>query len=404
MSLLTCKSEEICIRLCRDVPGRLEVVPLKKALQRVLACDAVATMDVPYQDESLRDGYAVLDPSMSEEDNDSRIYKVVDEIGAGEKGASVIRPGQACRVMTGAALPTGCDRVVPQENCRRSDKSFVVENEYLKRRQSFIRRQGSDMKAGELLASAGTIIDYQLQSRMATAGVEGVEVFQKPRVYYFCSGKELISSRKDFLAGKKFSTNQYILGALIKNFSGDGHYLGIVDDDLSQTMAAMDKAIQDGVDILISTGGTGGGKYDLMQRAFADLGGEILCTSLVMRPGKSVVLGKIKDTVYLGLPGPASAVETLFFELVAPLLLQMAGCSESYPRLFQAHLEDGIRIRSLNVTQLKGGVLSFSNGGCSVRLASAGESSNCTVVFPPDHSLFVADELIPLYLKNSPFT
>src|SRR5215212_9758897 len=89
-------------------PLSAEDVPLDRALGRVLAEDARSEGHLPPFDSSAMDGYAVVAGPGGE-------LPVVGESRAGSPASGVLRPGEAMRISTGAAVPEGATAVVPVE-------------------------------------------------------------------------------------------------------------------------------------------------------------------------------------------------------------------------------------------------------------------------------------------------
>src|SRR5512147_2093762 len=96
----------------RPLPGH-ESVGTFDARGRVLAQDVRSALDVPPQDNTSMDGYAlrcadVTAPGVR--------LPVSQRIPAGVVGTP-LQPGTAARIFTGAQVPAGADAVVMQELC-----------------------------------------------------------------------------------------------------------------------------------------------------------------------------------------------------------------------------------------------------------------------------------------------
>jgi molybdopterin molybdotransferase len=96
-------------------------------------------------------------------------------------------------------------------------------------------------------------------------------------------------------------------------------------------------------DLLITTGGLGPGKFDYTRQVFRRLGGELLCTSLRIRPGKGTLLGMLGKRPFCALPGPPSAVRLLFYELLLPVLRCLEGATQETETLVEARLAQALR-------------------------------------------------------------
>src|ERR1043166_4272330 len=96
----------------RPLPA--EEILLAEALQRVLARDVVAPLDVPGFDRSNMDGFAVrAEDTFGASEDRPRSLRVLDEAGVmGLAPATTVMPGTAMAIATGGMLPRGADAVV----------------------------------------------------------------------------------------------------------------------------------------------------------------------------------------------------------------------------------------------------------------------------------------------------
>lgn len=105
----------------------VEEVPLLEALGRVLAEDAVATFDNPPFDRSPLDGYTFAAAGTKGATKEApAAFTVIGEECAGDFFAAEVPAGSAVRLMTGAAIPKGCDCVVRQEDVTVEDGRIFV--------------------------------------------------------------------------------------------------------------------------------------------------------------------------------------------------------------------------------------------------------------------------------------
>src|SRR5258706_2024985 len=122
-----------------------ERVSLLASLGRALAEPVVATRTLPPADNSSMDGYAVRAADVARATGTQPVeLPVVAHIGAGHMPGTDVEPGQAARIMTGAAVPPGADAIVKREDTDESDQTQVkffapVEP------GAWIRRRGEDV-------------------------------------------------------------------------------------------------------------------------------------------------------------------------------------------------------------------------------------------------------------------
>jgi molybdopterin molybdotransferase len=127
-----------------------------------------------------------------------------------------------------------------------------------------------------------------------------------------------------------------MLGAMLGALGCEILDIGIVPDDLDLMIQSLERASQ--ADIIVSTGGASVGDHDLVRPAFAAAGGDLDFWKIRMRPGKPLMAGKLRDAIFLGLPGnPVSAFVTATLFLL-PLVRYMAGAADPLPRIASATL------------------------------------------------------------------
>jgi molybdopterin molybdotransferase len=237
------------------------------------------------------------------------------------------------RIFTGAQIPDGADTVVPQELAEIVDGGQVRLASLA--RGSHIRPQGDIVAQGDLLGEVGDVVTPQHLSLLATAGVGAVDIFLAPRVALISTGAELIDVDATPRPGEVRDSNQTMLAALATQASLTISTRARVADSLPGTQKAIAQAC-DVSDIVVTSGGVSVGDHDHVARAITDLGGEILIHSVQMKPGKPILLARLRGRWIAGLPGnPVSALCGWRF-FVQPLCERMAGAHGAFD-------EDGLR-------------------------------------------------------------
>ncbi|HEX8623546.1 MAG TPA: molybdopterin molybdotransferase MoeA [Allosphingosinicella sp.] len=298
-------------------PLGTERVALEEAAGRVLGTPVVSRIDGPRSDVSTMDGYAVREADLGPPPCRLRV------IGASFPGAPYegpVKAGTCVRIFTGAALPSGSDRVVIQEVVDRQDDEAVIAGPPSP--SLYIRKKASDFAAGDVLVAAGRRLDARALVAAGAADVGEVEVYLQPRVAIVATGDEL---RKPGATGVAEAIPDSItlgLEALAKQCGAVVVDRQILPDDLAATMPAVAKCLRL-TDVLIVTGGASVGERDYAKRMFEDL--EILFAKVAIKPGKPVWLGRASGRLAIGLPGnPTSALVTARL-LLKPLLAGLGG-------------------------------------------------------------------------------
>ena len=375
-----------------------EVVTLHDARQRITSADVLAMIPQPSFDESIRDGY-ILRVIADSGEMASR-FQIIDEIPAGKPSDNTLLPGTACRIMTGGCVPEGGNRVVPFENCVEQGRSVIISDSFLQLKPTYIRKTGSEIAQGEKLVSGGVALQAGHLALLASCGVHAVSVVAKPTVGYLCTGSELISGIDALEIGQKFSSNSFLLKGLLASVGARPKNLGIIEDNGQELLKFFTEIKAGELDVMITTGGMGPGKYDLVEKAFVSAGGKVAFNAISMRPGKSLLFGTLGRTLFFGLPGPPHAVRTLLNALVGPALMAMQGVNGVWPRSVQAYLQHMVTIKRNDILQIKDGVLGMEAGRCMVRFAKRLELPNCFILLPPGKSYYCEGAPVEIHLAN----
>lgn len=375
-----------------------KIVFLHEARQRLAACDVAALTPRPAFDESTRDGYVIPYHADNWIDTIVHRYAIVDEIPAGKPSRKTLASGTACRIMTGGCVPKMAVRVVPFEKCVEENGSVVIADHALQAAETFIKKTGSEIALGELLVSAGEVLQAEHLALLASCGIHSVAVAARPVVVYVCTGSELAAPERELGSGQKVSSNSFLLDGLLASVGARPINMGLIQDSEQTLLDLFIQVRTEQPDVLITTGGMGPGKYDLVEKVFAAAGGRVLFNGLAMRPGQSVLLGLLGQTLLFGLPGPPPAVRTLLHELVGPALLAMQGKKDPWPKKIAAHVLHEIKVKPHMVLRLKDAVLVLRDGRCSVRFAGRLEIPNCLILLEPGRSTYSEGELIPVHL------
>jgi molybdopterin molybdotransferase len=306
---------------------------------RVLAQDLVSQLQVPPQDNSSMDGYALRIEDVSQVG--SRL-RVTQRIPAGHHGHA-LGHGEAARIFTGAPIPAGANAVVMQEDTTAIEASNSSANlpevliNTLPLEGQWIRRSGEDVTKGAVVLAKGTRLDPAALGLAASIGADKLEVTRKPRVALFSTGDELVMPGdvlpENMRPGAIYNSNRFFLRALLVRAGCDVTDLGIVPDKFDATLKVLRDAAANH-DLVLTSGGVSVGEEDHVKPAVEALGGLNLW-QISMKPGKPFAFGFLNSQVsnhsafFMGLPGnPVSSFVT-YQLLVRPFLLALQGVSSS---------------------------------------------------------------------------
>jgi molybdopterin molybdotransferase len=294
-----------------------ETVLLPEASGRVLASDLFASTDLPPFPASSVDGYAVIanDPAAAR--------RILAEVTAGDARNVTVVPGTAVRTMTGAPVALGADAVAMVEYVE--EKNGYVTLTRPVRPGENVQRAGQDVKNGQLLLQAGTVLGAPETGLLAAMGQKAATVFRRPRVAVLSTGDELVEPWEDAGPAKIRDSNRYAVMAAVEAAGAIAITLGMVKDIRSEQMERIRSGL-DVADVIITSGGVSMGVKDLVKGILEEMG-TVHFGRVSMKPGKPFTFARVGDKTAFGLPGfPVSSLVT--FELfVRPSLMKMQGYS-----------------------------------------------------------------------------
>lgn len=338
--------------LDRVRPAGIERVPLRQALGRVLAEPAAAADSVPGFDNSAMDGYAVIaSDTAGATAADPRRLTVAGESRAGHPTGRALAAGEAIAISTGAMLPDGADSIARVEDTTREGDDVLI-NAEIEAGKS-VRRIGEDIRAGEVVVSAGARIGASELGVLAAIGVVDVACSRRPTLSVLLTGDELIEPGEQLGPGQIRDSNAYSVPPLGTGAGAEVVSIGIARDDRQETVDALRGALE--ADVTVICGGVSVGEHDHVRPALEDLGVEQVFWRVALRPGKPTYFGiGPGGKLVFGLPGnPVSAMVT-FVLFVRPALLAMqrarpdagrvvARLAEDYPKV--SGRAEAIRVR-----------------------------------------------------------
>jgi molybdopterin molybdotransferase len=320
-------------------PVERERVPLEDADGRVLAETIVASGPLPAFDASAMDGYAL---------------SVGDLIGSGPwtlpvRGESRtghpaprLERGSACRIFTGAELPSGADAVVIQEEVELRGGRVTVGNK--PERWDNLRRAGEELAAGQVALAAGTRLGPAQLGLAASLDVCELFVARRPKVTILCTGDELRAPGTPKRPGSIPNSNAPALTSMVKRAGAVVRSTSLVEDRVDVTRDALADALGKS-DLVLTVGGASVGDHDQARAALGAAGVELAFWKVNIKPGKPLFFGRAERSLVLGLPGnPVSALVTCLLFGV-PLIRALQGDRQPLGPVTSARLSAPLRYR-----------------------------------------------------------
>jgi molybdopterin molybdotransferase len=315
----------------------VETVKLEQSLGRVLAEDIYSNRDQPPYDVSAMDGYALRSADLS---SVPVTLAIVEDIKAGDMPGKEIQAGQCARIMTGAPVPQGADAVLRVEDTQSAGEQLVQINCAVKSGND-IRRQGENMRNGEVMLRTGTEITPGVVGILATVKCARLEVMQRPRVAILSTGDELEDMDDPVDPNKIPNSNSYALMAQVQALGIEPVLLGIARDDPAELAEYLQRGLH--FDVLLVSGGSSVGVHDHVRPTLENMGVNMLFWRVNMKPGHPLAFGTTATSAVFGLPGNPVSSMVCFEEFVAPALRQMMGHTRRHRRTLSARLTHDVK-------------------------------------------------------------
>ncbi|MFZ1907966.1 MAG: molybdopterin molybdotransferase MoeA, partial [Burkholderiales bacterium] len=236
---------------------------------------------------------------------------------------------------TGAPIPPGADAIVMQEFCATDGEQVIVKK--VPQLEEWIRRRGSDIRAGSEVLAAGIRLRPQDTGLAASVGIKSLPVRRRVRLALFFTGDELVMPGDPLPPGRIYNSNRFTLNGLAKTFDCEVRDFGIVPDSLAATRDVLRRAAAE-ADIIVTSGGVSVGEEDHVRPA-VEAEGSLLMWKIAMKPGRPLAFGKVGAAAFIGLPGnPVSSFVT-FLLFVRPFLRKTQGIAEVAPRAIDARAD-----------------------------------------------------------------
>lgn len=291
------------------------------ALGRVLAAAISGTVDMPPADVSAMDGYA-----LAGDVTEGARLPVVATAAAGSPLDLTLAAGTAAKIMTGAVVPSGADRVIPVEQTDGGTQWVTLRA--IPAAGAHIRRGGEVSKSGDPLLAPGTVLGPGALSLLASHGYGTVLTHRRPHVCVLTTGDELVPPEEQPGPGQLRDSNTAFLLAALRTLGIEGVSLGTAPDRKDALREYVARGLEG--DVLLLCGGVSMGDYDFVEEILVDLGCELLFDKVAIQPGKPLVAGRHAGGWVFGLPGNPASVMVTFWLFVRPVLRRLLGMRDHF--------------------------------------------------------------------------
>jgi molybdopterin molybdotransferase len=365
-----------------------EQIELEDALGRVLAEDVVSNINVPPNDNSAMDGYAMRCKDLI----DNNTLQLVGTALAGAPFKQKLLAGQCIRIMTGAVIPQQADAVVMQENTDTKDDLVIFRQ--IPEWGNSVRKAGEDIQQGSVVVTKGTKLTPAYVALIASVGIAEISVIRLIKVGLIATGDELTPLGQALSDGAIYESNRYALTALLSAFPVVLLDFGIVKDDKAELKSVFEQA-GSRCDLVLSCGGVSVGDADYVKEILDDLG-SINFWKVAIKPGKPFAFGQLNGQLgnawFCGLPGNPVSSYVTFEQLVTPVLKKLSGQTYTPAPYFVAKATCIIKKRSGRTDYQRGIFYRDEQGELWVKpngkqgsgIMSSIANANCYIVLEQD--------------------
>ena len=343
-----------------------EIIPIKNALNRIVAKSVISYENYPSADNTAFDGFAVN----SKETNSLSIknirkFKILKTIAAGQNpNIKKNLKFSAVEVMTGAIIQKPFDTIIPIENINffpnKSDAKFIIIDSKIKKNQ-FIRKAGTDFKKNSKIINKGEFVNPSHILAFKTLGIKEIMVKKKPKIIFYPTGNEL-SEKKNIPNWKIRNSNTSYLQSFVKNLPINFIEKKILKDkDVDVFKKEIKKNLKSDMDIVLTSGAVSAGKFDFIPNIIKQFKLKDHFKNVAIRPGKPLMFAKFKNNkCFFGLPGNPISSAACFRFFVLPLLFKSLNLNYEKPII--AKLKNSFSKKKNFTRFIKGRIIFTSTG------------------------------------------
>ena len=343
-----------------------EIIPIKIALNRIVAKSVISYENYPSADNTAFDGFAIN----SKETNSLSIknirkFKILKTIAAGQNpNIKKNLKFSAVEVMTGAIIQKPFDTIIPIENINffpnKSDAKFIIIDSKIKKNQ-FIRKAGTDFKKNSKIINKGEFVNPSHILAFKTLGIKEIMVKKKPKIIFYPTGNEL-SEKKNIPNWKIRNSNTSYLQSFVKNLPINFIEKKILKDkDVDVFKKEIKKNLKSDMDIVLTSGAVSAGKFDFIPDIIKQFKLKYHFKNVAIRPGKPLMFAKFKNNkCFFGLPGNPISSAACFRFFVLPLLFKSLNLNYEKPII--AKLKNSFSKKKNFTRFIKGRIIFTSTG------------------------------------------
>lgn len=354
----------------------IESINTEASLNRVLAEDISCLRDLPPFNNSAMDGYAFKHKDIT------KALNIVDTILAGDNRKLKLNEGECFKIMTGAKVPNDCDTIAPREICEIKNNKVTIKKDI--KLGNAIRLKGEEQKKGITLLKKGDLLTAPKIALLASQGIQQIKCYKELDIAIISTGNELKELNQKANEEELYNINGINIKTHLKQYGLDAKYIGVLQDNLEESKE-MFKKLQK-FDIIISTGGVSKGDADFTKQALLSNNFKEIFHGINIKPGHPVLIGKMKDSFVISLPGnPLAAIIQLII-LALPIIFKARGLNKIYLETQNAIITEDLKLKPNRTNVVLGNLengkfTSYQNNKYGSGMITPLVESNSLVIF-----------------------
>ena len=281
-------------------------LPLFETLRSIASQNILARYALPKTSISLKEGYGIHLLK-----NEMRYTLLCDKV------IDFLPEGYACKLATGDSIPVGVDAVIAEEDIRAMSEDTIWLSFPPQHGQN-IKREGEDIKLGEIILNKGECISAHKITPIASQGISKICIFRKPKVSILSIGNHLSSIESPNQHDTIYNSNAMSLGARIIELNAEIGTIEVCAEDEKIILKKLE-ILSKNADFVITSGAMS--SQDAMNVSLENALLNILFHRVCISPSRPSSLSLLGNTPILHLPGlPLSCM--LGFEMLGVPILK----------------------------------------------------------------------------------
>jgi putative molybdopterin biosynthesis protein len=306
--------------IVKNYKVQYETISVVDSLNRISFEGIYANVSSPYYSASAMDGIA-LKASLTYE--------------ASETNPVVINKKDIIYINTGNEIPEKFDAVVMIEDVYDNNNGTISLIKSVRPYQD-IRPIGEDIVEGDMVIPKNHLIRPVDISALLSSGIVEIKVIKKPRVAIIPTGDEIIRDVKDLKKGKIIDSNTFFMKNELTLLGAESKIFDVVVDEFNLLEKAVIEASNNYDLVLIGAGSSAGSKD--YAKNIIEKNGIVHVHGISIKPGKPTIIGQIKNTPIIGIPGYPVSTFISFDLVVKPIIRKVLNIEKTHKEVIKAKL------------------------------------------------------------------